>query len=289
MRLTCPNCGAQYEVPDEVIPTEGRDVQCSNCGNTWFQYHPDNAPAEQDPETGADMPEPVTADSVPEDLDWTEDVVEDTSEDVSDRPEAVSEDDDNAAGDGDSGHSKPAVQREIDPAVADILRQEAEHEARLRASESGDTLESQPDLGLDSLGSDEAERRSREARDRMLRMRGQPPEDADATGDAETGSRRGLLPDIDEINSTLRASGESAELDVMTGATAAENARKSSSFTRGFSLVLVLMLILVMIYSKAGKISEAVPQVAPLMDIYVVKVDQGRVWLDATISRYTPK
>ena len=46
MRITCPNCGAQYEVPDEVIPTEGRDVQCSNCGDTWFQAHPDHV-AEQ--------------------------------------------------------------------------------------------------------------------------------------------------------------------------------------------------------------------------------------------------
>ncbi|MEO1734275.1 MAG: zinc-ribbon domain-containing protein, partial [Pseudomonadota bacterium] len=42
MRLTCPNCGAQYEVPDEVIPEAGRDVQCSNCGTTWFQAHPDH-------------------------------------------------------------------------------------------------------------------------------------------------------------------------------------------------------------------------------------------------------
>ncbi len=41
MRLTCPNCGAQYEVPDEVIPDEGRDVQCSNCGDTWYQAHPE--------------------------------------------------------------------------------------------------------------------------------------------------------------------------------------------------------------------------------------------------------
>ena len=46
MRITCPNCGAQYEVPDEVIPAEGRDVQCSNCGDTWYQYHPDHEPAE---------------------------------------------------------------------------------------------------------------------------------------------------------------------------------------------------------------------------------------------------
>jgi predicted Zn finger-like uncharacterized protein len=37
MRITCPNCGAQYEVDPRVIPDIGRDVQCSNCGHTWFQ------------------------------------------------------------------------------------------------------------------------------------------------------------------------------------------------------------------------------------------------------------
>jgi predicted Zn finger-like uncharacterized protein len=37
MRITCPNCDAQYEVNDDVIPAGGRDVQCSNCTNTWYQ------------------------------------------------------------------------------------------------------------------------------------------------------------------------------------------------------------------------------------------------------------
>lgn len=37
MRLICPNCGAQYEVSDDAIPEIGRDVQCSNCGHTWFE------------------------------------------------------------------------------------------------------------------------------------------------------------------------------------------------------------------------------------------------------------
>ncbi|MCB1358200.1 MAG: zinc-ribbon domain-containing protein [Maritimibacter sp.] len=37
MRLVCPNCGAQYEVDDRVIPDSGRDVQCSSCGHAWYQ------------------------------------------------------------------------------------------------------------------------------------------------------------------------------------------------------------------------------------------------------------
>ena len=55
MRLTCPNCGAEYDVPDEVIPASGRDVQCSNCGDTWYQYHPDqlNEDGEYEPALAA--------------------------------------------------------------------------------------------------------------------------------------------------------------------------------------------------------------------------------------------
>lgn len=36
MRLICPDCNAQYEVPDDVIPANGRDVQCSSCNRTWY-------------------------------------------------------------------------------------------------------------------------------------------------------------------------------------------------------------------------------------------------------------
>lgn len=49
MRLSCPGCGAQYEVDAGAIPTEGREVQCSACGHTWFQYAPVTAPAFEAP------------------------------------------------------------------------------------------------------------------------------------------------------------------------------------------------------------------------------------------------
>ncbi len=49
MRLTCPNCGAQYAVDPAVIPQDGRDVQCSSCGNTWFQQPPELALEEEEP------------------------------------------------------------------------------------------------------------------------------------------------------------------------------------------------------------------------------------------------
>lgn len=37
MRITCPNCGAQYEVDAEDISFAGQDVQCSECFTIWLQ------------------------------------------------------------------------------------------------------------------------------------------------------------------------------------------------------------------------------------------------------------
>jgi predicted Zn finger-like uncharacterized protein len=36
MRLTCPNCGVEYEVPDGMVPAAGRHVQCTACHTRWF-------------------------------------------------------------------------------------------------------------------------------------------------------------------------------------------------------------------------------------------------------------
>ena len=36
MRLICPNCDAEYEVPDGMVPAAGRHVQCTSCHTRWF-------------------------------------------------------------------------------------------------------------------------------------------------------------------------------------------------------------------------------------------------------------
>tara|TARA_B100000614_G_C14395863_1_gene431668 strand:- start:76 stop:705 length:630 start_codon:yes stop_codon:yes gene_type:complete len=37
MRLVCPNCKANYEVPRHAVPIGGREVKCASCGHSWFQ------------------------------------------------------------------------------------------------------------------------------------------------------------------------------------------------------------------------------------------------------------
>ncbi|EEX08631.1 conserved hypothetical protein [Ruegeria lacuscaerulensis ITI-1157] len=168
MRLTCPNCNAQYEVPDEVIPETGRDVQCSNCEKTWFQH--------KHPKTAA--PEPTISEAVSDTAPPAEpvappaDTVAPSEEYL---PEAAPAD------------VAPAPRSRVDPAVASILQQEAKREAELRAKE-GTGLESQPDLGL-KQPADPAPAHETPA----------------ATETASAAGQKDALPDVELINSTLRS------------------------------------------------------------------------------------
>lgn len=260
MRLICPNCDAQYEVPDEVMPASGRDVQCSNCGQTWFQHHPDHMP-EDDPDDGFILPPDV-----------------DDDED---------EDDGDALPPPTTPPSRPAaVRKQLDPSVADILRQEAEAEQEARRRRQADVLESQPDLGLDSPDEPEAAQRARQAKSRMARLRGEQDQPEPAEAAPAVGSRRDLLPDIEEINSTLRSgsdrrSAEAVEPHRELQPTKAESERRG--FRRGFLAVVLLAVVLILLYTFAVEIASAVPQVDPYLSSYVTWVDGLRLGLDTTL------
>lgn len=295
MRLTCPNCEATYEVPDDVIPEAGRDVQCSNCGDTWFQHHPDHPPQtadhpQDDPSQDADDYDDAALDDEEDDLPdlgrgtpaaagsplaSEEDSDADIARDMWQDPEP--EDHEDAASDAPlAGQPR----RAIDPEVRGILQEEAERESRARAEERA-RLETQPELGLDD--EDETSRRSREARTRMARLRGEPdPEDdaeiASATIDPT--SRRDLLPDIDEINSSLRSEGEAAAGSFNEDDYPALPPRKRGGFRFGFFLILILAGLGLLAYMLAPMIKENVPQAADQVDAYVAQVDSFRLWLD---------
>ena len=40
MRLSCPNCGAIYELPEDRLPEGGGHVQCTDCHTRWFARRP---------------------------------------------------------------------------------------------------------------------------------------------------------------------------------------------------------------------------------------------------------
>ena len=267
MRLKCPSCGAQYEVPDDVIPEDGRDVQCSNCGNTWFQA-PDRSAT----------PEALEAEAkAPKDAVWHPEV----DADVDDRPSVNQE-----ATPGSTPPSTPPKRRELDPSVADILREEAELEARARQAQGG-SLEEQPDLGLQEP-EDEAAKRARQAQERMRKLRGEDP-DAAAVAAAASAvadrpkSRRDMLPDVEEINQTLRASNERKEMRSVQ-ADLEDDDEPTGGFGRGFIYAILLFAIAAALYVYAPQVGETVPQLKAPIEAYVTLVDQLRAWLDQQVA-----
>ena len=94
--------------------------------------------------------------------------------------------------------------------------------------------------------------------------------------------QRAAALDVEEINSTLRA-GDTAASAPQPTSQKAEEPRKSG-FARGFALTILLFLVLLMIYTNAGKIAETMPQADPYLSAYVTWVDQARLWLDAQVK-----
>ncbi|WP_368186412.1 zinc-ribbon domain-containing protein [Aestuariibius sp. HNIBRBA575] len=275
MRLICPNCGAQYEVADDVVPEAGRDVQCSNCGHTWFEQPGASVLAEEIGQV--DAPDATTAE---------------TPQDGGDDPVTAPEPDPEPKAETDPPAEEPeqediadpvvpaaamARRRNLTPEVTDILREEAAHEEQVRAAEKSGGLESQPDLGIQEPSpvkrprSDDASRNKSRVQD-MVDAQSDIPEDLSE-------SRRDLLPDIEEINSTLRNTADRSEGTAMD-AVQAEAVAQKSGFRRGFSLIVLIAIIGFALYVLKPKIAEMVPALDPALTTYVEKVDAARLWLD---------
>lgn len=250
MRLVCPNCGAQYEVDDRVVPDGGRDVQCSNCGHAWFQRPAgwEEDTQDNDPDLASRHEEIAPDDPVPEPA-----------------PDPEAEDD----------FEPPAAatpRRPLDEGVRGILTAEAERELQARAAEGN--IETQPDLGIDEA--DPEEERRRVARERMAHMRGieegetlepeVPP--APPEPEPEPPARRDLFPDIEEINSTLDSPPETTPEPVEREEHETNRPRRGG-FRRGFSVIILLFALAFAVYYFAPQIVEAIPGVRPYMVQYV--------------------
>ncbi|MBD3765149.1 MAG: hypothetical protein IE927_10580, partial [Rhodobacterales bacterium] len=103
----------------------------------------------------------------------------------------------------------------------------------------------------------------------------------DATEAAPPTPRRELLPDIEEINYTLRPSSERRGGEGTVSLPAVEATR--SGFRSGFLLMVLLSVVLVLAYVMAPRIALQLPGAAPLMSAYVEQVDALRLGLDRMV------
>jgi predicted Zn finger-like uncharacterized protein len=290
MRLICPNCGAQYEIESSLIPASGRDVQCSNCGHTWFQrqsgdgedeFEAGPAPAPRRPEPPAPRAPaapvaepPAAAARAPDQPEADED--EDEGEDNG--PDIATADERDlpvpARGVEAAPPREAAEPRQhLDDSLRNILREEAERESQARKAEQ--PIETQGDLGLPDSGD-----RTSAARDRMARLRGLDVDEragnaaAAVAAATANGSRRDLLPDIEEINSSLRAAESAGRADKPGAETS------TRGFKRSFTITVAIFAILVMLYVYSGQIARAVPALEPFLARYVDYGNALRVALE---------
>ena len=278
MRLTCPNCGAQYEVPEDIIPPEGRDVQCSNCGDTWYQLSAKALAAEQ-----VQPPHEPTTKA--------------------------------------KGTASEPLKRNIDPQVSQILREEAEREAALRAAR-GEHLETQTEMGLEDSFESQPDGKSTsppvsaqeapvvsQAPEKQSQPSGavqvaDPAEHAavatavqglmqskettrkaapekSATPPRRSASRRDLLPDIEDVTQDL--SDEDAVAQSQPPEALEVAPQRSRGFRSGFVFMLLLMGIAVFVYAQAPEIAGVLPDADAALTTYVTWVDDLRLWLDELV------
>jgi predicted Zn finger-like uncharacterized protein len=178
----------------------------------------------------------------------------------------------------------PLPRRTLDDAMMQILREEAEREALARREE-GSSLDTQPDLGLEGAAAAAVPVAAAIGAATVRALRRGPDDDGPAqdgpAGEpaAATAKGRALLPDIEVINSTLTASSD--RHDIGRRGTAAEEAQRTrSGFRAGFSVALLVALLLLGLYTFAPGLSRVIPALAPALERYVAAVDHGRIWLD---------
>jgi predicted Zn finger-like uncharacterized protein len=163
--------------------------------------------------------------------------------------------------------------RSLDETVLAVLREEAEREVSARQSEG---IETQVEMGLQAGNSAEDATAARIARLKGLDM---------ARGAAKPQTRREMLPEIDAINSTLRASSETrAGAAAAVSATMEPVRARRGGFRNGFVLIVLLAAIGMAAYALAPKIAAQMPATAGAMQAYVAAVDAGRVGFDGLLK-----
>ena len=116
-------------------------------------------------------------------------------------------------------------------------------------------------------------------------MRGLPPEDIDKPVEPiPANSRRDLLPDIEEINSTLRAT-EDRSPDEQPDGRPTANQRRAGGSRIGFALAFLLIGLLAFIYNKPDTFSSAIPGSENYVAGIVNTIDNGRIWLDSQMTK----
>jgi hypothetical protein len=174
----------------------------------------------------------------------------------------------------------------LDSAVANILREEASREGAVPGGQKSTPPATQVDTPAEAVDADETRQRIAQ----MTVEEGGTPTGRGAIAAASVGAVTATnvrsVPDIHEINAALRARAEASDTSGLTENEKLEAVQRSG-FRRGFTMILLLMLILILPYFFADQITENLPQTRGFMASYVTSIDQIRLSLNEFVSRFT--
>ena len=263
MRLLCPNCGAQYEVPEDHIPRKyGRDVQCSACNHTWFQTHPaqDLNPSPQDYLEGQDS------------------LAERGDHSASTGANLETEEGGSISANRGPQTDPTRQKRPLHPSVAGVLREEAKREVEERSIAAAQSEKNQGNPESESNASRSTG--SDTARDADVDMRALDAlyQKSDQTAKSARGA---LLPDIDEINSTLSTDVADWPTDSEASAATIERGQRKLGFFLGITLIFAAAAI----YYFAPQIGERIPVLQEPLELYQQWVNSIRILLDQCIRQ----
>ena len=179
----------------------------------------------------------------------------------------------------------PLSRQTLAESVLSVLREEAARETAVRREEDPlptpaprGVIETQTEFGLDDAGPGMTETSA--AARHIARLKG---DDADMLP-AKAAARRDLLPDIEEINSTLRANSDREDAANADMDAASDTTSRRRGFRSGFVLMMIFAVALAMGYVMAPRIVAQIPGSAGPMMAYVSAVDQSRIWLDGVMK-----
>ena len=307
MRLICPNCEAQYEVSDDAIPPGGRDVQCSNCQQSWFQTEKPVMPARDALMLEQNEPTAPAPENVPDDVAASVDEYDEPEEDITpSEPNTAPMPDVTEAADAAIAEEtapaaesvppaeaaaevtpqEPPKRKPLDDAVANILREEAAFGAAPAAAAAA-PIARPPATEAPKTAAPVSQDKTRERIAQMTQEEGgvrAGGEQSDIA--AQTDAHMRTIPTINEINATLRARAQASDT---SGLTEDEKyaAVQRSGFRRGFFMILIIFAILIAPYIFADQIIENLPQTKDIMTSYVVMIDQLRISLSELVNGLT--
>ena len=308
MRLICPNCEAQYEVSDDAIPPGGRDVQCSNCQLSWFQTEKPTVPG-RDKLTLSNRQEPAVeeptsiADPAPE----AEAIPETSSDSAAEAPteparsfmeEVASEFPPAESAQAPEPPAKAStappepMRRQLDDAVANILREEAAigTTAAVAATQAPSPVAKPPATEAPKAAAPVAVDETRQRIAMMTAEEGGTRSGAKTSTTTATApnaeeAHLRTVPSINEINATLRARAQANDASGLTEAEKVE-AVERKGFRRGFFWVLLILIIAILPYVFADQITENLPQTTGFMASYVMMIDQLRLSLSEMVNGF---